>query len=441
MSSINSLLSKGMSSVVNDLKINFSEIDCIADELGKYQDALSTIRSEILGIKTMIRDSTGDAVDAANETIRYFERMTNILHEEITLVRGLFMGYARAMTSIIAPMNHHQMMRVDSDDVYQKFNDIGVCLDSLNSMSNRIVKSDYASSRDVAERQKLRYNYDKLINAQNYYKSRIIEWDAYLERLWKVYEEKILEFQKEDTTHANNAKELLEQRFDSWKSSWESLGLDSAPYKPDITVEGIDALIDHINNGARKTGGGQGLSGSPPNSQVGTEGSWNVPSFPGSVGDTDTEIGAPEDINETGDVPDNLDDTDNSTGIPDDQEGTGDADDVPVDIDDSGNIVDIPDEDDDPGNTSDIPGDIGNPGDDTGISDDIGDLGDDTDIPGDLGDPGDIADIPDDIENPGDIGDIPGEIGDTEDGADIPDDLGDAGSTASMPDSVRGVER
>jgi hypothetical protein len=191
-----------------DLRTNFSVINDIADRLYQYKRALETIKDTIISVDAKLERCSGKAVDALRESKTDLLRMLDEQKEEVTDLFKIFGDYYHEMTSIIAPVNFGQMMRIDRNDVYWNLNSISNCIETLEQNARLLAVTDYVYSTDEDELRRWRSNYIKLEDAQYWYISQTKRLSHLMGELWDLYNYKIIPFENKDDEFARRANAL-----------------------------------------------------------------------------------------------------------------------------------------------------------------------------------------------------------------------------------------
>ena len=213
----------------NDIKINYGILDGIIEQLHVYKNALNTMHSSLAKISAVIAENRGESIDAWEERIQDSQNYIKDYQEQVNDLLSLFENYVGETTAYITPLARHAMMRVDRNDIWFNLQQMETGI--LNNLpkayltANREPFPTFFLSDEEKEREieKSRSNQAKLQMISREIQSSQRSLDNKMERLWRLYNSKVKNFEIVDDQYQVKALKMKYKYTSIFEGMWDAI--------------------------------------------------------------------------------------------------------------------------------------------------------------------------------------------------------------------------
>lgn len=197
-----------------DLKINYSKIANISNQINSYKSALETMENSLKSIKDALEtENSGDAIKSLIDNYNSLESYISSCKGELEDLYNLFGGYYYDMTAIIRPINEASIMQVDRDDIWFNMQSIKGEISEIGNINNSYSSLDYSyanpmyyPSTNEEDKKSSEENYRKIEEIKEKIKSSANKIKGYEEAMDSLFNNKIVHYENMDDEYASKAK-------------------------------------------------------------------------------------------------------------------------------------------------------------------------------------------------------------------------------------------
>ncbi|MDS0527692.1 polymorphic toxin-type HINT domain-containing protein [Clostridium sp. SHJSY1] len=117
-----------------DIRINYSLIYEITNQIYQYKAAIGIMENSLNGIKVILEnENKGESITALIGRYESLQKKINSCKEELEDLYNLFGGYYNDMKTLIRPIKETDLVQVDGDDIWWNLQDIKDVIDEIDS--------------------------------------------------------------------------------------------------------------------------------------------------------------------------------------------------------------------------------------------------------------------------------------------------------------------
>jgi hypothetical protein len=204
-----------------DIRINYSVLEEIRDNIKKYKDAIETIKIVLSSVnKKLEGENEGQAINALK--VIHTELKTDLegCQGELDDLYNIFNGYISEMQDIIKPINPTEIMQVDRTDIWWNMESIfgncdGVGLLKFNIGAFRSLPNFFKSEEEKANEESNSRKLEEIWDIIKIYKDKL---DDNKDEMQSLFNNKIVPYEDKDDEYQTRAAGLHSKYSNTWES-------------------------------------------------------------------------------------------------------------------------------------------------------------------------------------------------------------------------------